>query len=73
MKVLSVAEKPSVAKELANIIGGANIRRVLFNSFFFHLFFSLIFFTSFSLLLFTSFSHSFILFFLLIEKWLFTI
>jgi DNA topoisomerase III len=28
MKVLSVAEKPSVAKELASIIGGGNARRV---------------------------------------------
>jgi hypothetical protein len=28
MKVLSVAEKPSVAKELSNIIGGGNAHRV---------------------------------------------
>lgn len=27
MKILSVAEKPSVARELANIIGGGNARR----------------------------------------------
>lgn len=29
MKVLSVAEKPSVAKELANIIGHGNARSVI--------------------------------------------
>lgn len=33
MKVLSVAEKPSVARELSNIIGGNNSRRVSLKKF----------------------------------------